>query len=268
KPEDPFNNPIAKKIKEETGVLLDYEYTNESEVEKLTQVLATGEYPDIYVGPAWGKEAELMLEAGNEGILHDLTPYIEEYQSLADVVNPENMSPALYDNYFSKQEGGQYLLHSEYPATEEDVKDWLYGLYVHKDIADELGVDPQSITTPDDLYDFLVKVKEGDFNANGSHVFPMGAYDNGWPLDITSEMFVPVAGAGGWFFDEEDNAHYNFMTDEYVDWVLFMRKLMDEELLDPEVYSQTGQIAKEKVAQGRYAVVPNQFNGMWHDAKQ
>src|SRR5699024_1814223 len=180
----------------------------------------------------------------------------------------ENMSPALYDNYFSKQEGGQYLLHSEYPATEEDVKDWLYGLYVHKDIADELGVDPQSITTPDDLYDFLVKVKEGDFNANGSHVFPMGAYDNGWPLDITSEMFVPVAGAGGWFFDEEDNAHYNFMTDEYVDWVLFMRKLMDEELLDPEVYSQTGQIANEKVAQGRYAVVPNQFNGMWHDAKQ
>src|SRR5690625_1046295 len=157
RPEDPFNNPIAKKVKEETGVLLEYEYTNESEVEKLTQVLATGEYPDIYVGPAWGKEAELMLEAGNEGILHDLTPYIEEYQSLADVVNPENMSPALYDNYFSKQEGGQYLLHSEYPATEEDVKDWLYGLYVHKDIADELGVDPQSITTPDDLYDFLVK---------------------------------------------------------------------------------------------------------------
>src|SRR5690625_1534791 len=163
KPEDPFNNPIAKKIKEETGVLLDYEYTNESEVEKLTQVLATGEYPDIYVGPAWGKESELMLQAANEGILHDLTPYLEDHPRLAEVMDPENMSPALYENIFSKQEGGNFLSHTEYPATEDDVKDWLYGLYVNKDIADELGVDPQSITTVDELYDFLVQIKEGGF---------------------------------------------------------------------------------------------------------
>lgn len=264
----PKDNPVADKIAEKTGVRLDFEYTNGSEVEKLTQVLATGEFPDVYIGPAWGKESELLLQAANQGMLHDLTPYIEKYSNLAEVVKKENMSTALYDNIMSKQQGGQYLLHSAYPATEEDIDDWLYELYVNKDIADELGVDPDSVQTPEDLYTFLKKIKEGGFEVNGNAVFPLGAYDNGWPLDITSEMFVPVAGAGGWFIDDEGNARYNFMTEEYEEWILFMRKLMSEGLLDPEVYSHTGTIAREKITQGRYAVIPNQFPGLWNDTKQ
>ncbi|GAB2566470.1 extracellular solute-binding protein [Gracilibacillus alcaliphilus] len=267
-PEDPVNNPVAEKIREETGVTLDIEYTNGSEVDKLTQVLATGEFPDVYIGPAWGKEAELLLEAANDGLLHDLTPYIEEHERLAEVLKEENMSVSLYNDIISQQQGGQFILHSMFPATEDDIVDWLYGLYVNKDIADEVGIDPNSVQTPDDLYNFLKAVKEGGFETNGNEVFPLGAYDNGWPLDITSEMFVPVAGAGSWFIDEEGNARYNFMTEEYEEWVLFMRKLMHEGLLDPEVFSHTGTIAREKISQGRYAVMPNQFNGMWNDTKQ
>ncbi|QGH32679.1 extracellular solute-binding protein [Gracilibacillus salitolerans] len=267
-PEDPMNNPVAEKITEETGVKLDFEYTNGSEVDKLTQVLATGEFPDIYIGPAWGKESEILLEAANEGQLHDLTSYIEEYPRLEEVVKKENMSISLYNNIISKQEGGQFMLHSMYPATETDIEDWLYGLYVNEDIANEVGIDPGSIKTPDDLYNFLKAVKEGEFQASGNLVFPLGAYDNGWPLDITSEMFVPVAGSGSWFIDDEGNARYNFMTEEYEEWILYMRKLMSEGLLDPEVYSHTGTIAREKVSQGRYAVIPNQFPGLWNDTKQ
>ncbi|WP_066195963.1 MULTISPECIES: extracellular solute-binding protein [Gracilibacillus] len=267
-PEDPMNNPVAEKIREETGVSLEFEYTNGSEVDKLTQVLATGEFPDVYIGPAWGKESELLLEAANDGLLHDLTPYIEEHERLAEVVKEENMSVSLYNDIISQQQGGQFILHSMYPSTEEDIGDWLYGLYVNQDIANEVGIDPDSVQTPDDLYDFLKAVKEGGFEESGNEVFPLGAYDNGWPLDITSEMFVPVAGAGSWFIDEEGNARYNFMTEEYEEWVLFMRKLMAEGLVDPEVFSHTGTIAREKISQGRYAVMPNQFNGMWNDAKQ
>ncbi|WP_054861138.1 extracellular solute-binding protein [Gracilibacillus sp. JCM 18860] len=266
-PEDPMN-PVAEKILEETGVKLDFEYTNGSEVDKLTQVLATGEFPDVYIGPAWGKEAEMLLEAANDGLLHDLTPYIEKYPNLAEVVKEENMSTSLYNDIISQQEGGQFMLHSMYPATEADIEDWLYGLYVHKDIAKEVGIDPGSVKTPEDLYNFLKAVKEGEFQASGNLVFPLGAYDNGWPLDITSEMFVPVAGAGSWFIDEEGNARYNFMTEEYEEWILYMRRLMSEGLLDPEVYSHTGTIAREKVSQGRYAVIPNQFPGLWNDTKQ
>ncbi len=225
---------------------MEYEHTSGSEVEKLIQIFATNDLPDLYIGPAWGREAELILQAARDGQLHDLTKYIEEYPNLAELIKEENMSPSLYNDIFSKQEGGQFMLHSGYPATEDDIYDWLYGLYVHEDIAAEVGIDPQDVETTDDLYEFLKAVQDGGFEANGQVVFPLGAYDNGWPLDITSEMFLPVAGAGGWMLDDDGKASYNFMTDEYMDWVLFMRKLMSEGLLDPEVYTQTGTIAREK----------------------
>lgn len=266
-PEDTINNAVADKIFEETGVRLEYTFASSSEVETLTNVLSTGDYPDVYVGPAWGGESELMLDAASQGLLYDLTPYIEEHPNLEEVVQEENMSAAFFENIFSKQEGGQFFLHSQYPATEEDIVDWLYLTYVNKDFADEVGIDPASVRTPDDLYNFLKAIQDANLEVNGNNVFPMGGYDNGWPMDITSEMFVPVAGWGSWFIEEDGTARFNFMTEEYEEWILFIRKLMSEGLIDPEIYTHTGTIAREKVAQGRYAVLPNQFPGLWNDTK-
>jgi putative aldouronate transport system substrate-binding protein len=263
-PEDFVNNPVAQKILEETGVILEFEYTSGSEVEKITQVFATGQYPDLYTGPAWGNESKTLLKAANEGQLHDLTEYIKKYPNLANLVKEENMSTTLYDSIISKQEGGQFMLHAAYPATEEDVLNWLYGLYVNKEIAAQTGIDPQSVRTPEDLYNFLKAVKDLNLEANGNPVFPLGALGNGWPLDIMSEMFVPVAGAFSWMIDDDNGeTELNLLTDEYEDYVLYMQKLLSEGLLDPEAYTQTGTIAKEKVAQGRYAVIPNQFPGLY-----
>lgn len=267
-PEDMVNNPVAKKITEETGVILDYEYVTGSEVEKLTQILATGSMPDVYSGPAWGKESEILLEAANEGQFYDLTKYIDKYPNIADLVKKENISPSLYDNIISKQQDGQYMLHTGYPAEQEDIINWLYGLYVNKDIASKVGIDPQSVHTPEDLYNFLKAVKTEEFKTNGKTIFPLGALGGGWPLDIMSEMFVPVAGASSWMIDDNGNANLNFMTKEYQDYILYMRKLLNEGLLDPEAYTQTGSIAKEKLHQGRYAVMPNQFDGLWTELKK
>lgn len=263
-PKDFENNPVAKKILEETGVKLEFDYpTGLSEVEKITQVFSTGEFPDLYTGPAWGKESETLLKAANEGQLHDLTEYIDKYPNLANLVKEENISPSLYDNIISQQQGGQFMLHAGFPATEDDVINWLYGLYVNKDIADQVGIDPQSVHTPEDLYNFLKAVKDANLESNGNPIFPLGANGNGWPLDILSEMFVPVAGSASWNIDDKGEAKLNFLTSEYEDYILYMQKLLNDGLLDPEAYTQTGAIAEEKLMQGRYAVVPNQFPGLW-----
>lgn len=257
------DNPVAKKILEETGVNLEFEYTAGSEVEKITQIFATGELPDMYIGPAWGGESETLLKAANEDQLYDLTEYIDKYPNLGNLVKKENMSTSLYDNIINKQQGGQYMLHTGYPAASDDVINWLYGLYVDKDIAEKVGIDPQSVHTPDDLYHFLKAVKDGRFEENGNPVFPLGAMGGGWPLDIMSEMFVPVAGSASWMIEDNGATELNFMTKDYEDYILYMRKLLNEGLLDPEAYTQTDVIAKEKLAQGRLAVIPNQFPGLW-----
>lgn len=266
-PKDMVNNPVAKKITEETGVIIEQEYVTGSEIEKINQIFATGSMPDIYTGPAWGDAGEILLKAANEGQLHDLTKYIEKYPNLAELVKKENMSGDIYD-VISKQNGGQFMLHTGYPAETEDIVNWLYGLYVNKDIAKKVGIDPQSVHTPDELYDFLQAVRDEDLKANGKPVFPLGAGAGGWPLDILSEMFVPVAGASSWMIEADGNAKLNFMTDEYQSYILYMRTLLTDGLLDPEAYTQTGTVPTEKFAQERYAVVPNQFDGMYTEAEK
>lgn len=266
-PEDMVNNPVAKKITEKTGVVFDVDHSNGSEIEKINQIFATGSTPDLYIGPAWGagKEAEILLKAGNEGQLYDLTKYIEKYPNIADLVKKENMAPTQYGNIISKQEGGQYILISTFPAEKEDIYNWLYGLYVNKDYASKAGIDPQSVHTPEDLYQYLKKIKSLGLKSNGKTVFPLGSKGGGWPLEIMSEMFVPVAGSGSWLIDDNGNAQLNFMTEEYQNFILYMNKLIREGLLDPQAYSQTNAIATEKFAQGRIAVIPNQFDGLWTD---
>lgn len=266
-PKDMVNNPVAKKIKEKTGVIFNVDHTTGSEVEKINQIFATGSLPDLYIGPAWGdgEEAATLLKAANEGQLYDLTKYINKYPNIAKMVKKENMSPTQYANVISKQKGGQYILIATTPAKKEDIYNWLYGLYVNKDYAARVGIDPQSVHTPQDLYLYLKKVKSLGLKSSGKTVYPLGANGGGWPLEIMSEMFVPVAGAGSWLIDENGNAKVNMMTQEYQDYILYMNKLLREGLLDPQAYSQTTAIAKEKFAQGRDAVIPNQFDGLWTD---
>ncbi|MFC5466333.1 extracellular solute-binding protein [Lederbergia graminis] len=261
--ENMLDNPVAEKILEETGVRVEFEYTTGSETERITQMFATGEEFDMYTGPAWGGESEVLLKAANEGQLWDLTEYIEKYPNLAELVKKENFAESLYDNIISKQKGGQFMLHANYPATDADVTNWLYGLYVNKEIASEVGVDPQTVHSPEELYDFLKKIKDANLEVNGNPIYPLGALGGGWPLDIMSEMFVPVAGSTAWFIDDDGNTRLNFMTEEYENYILYMRKLLSEGLLDPEVYTHTDTIAKEKIAQGRVAALPNQFPGLW-----
>lgn len=59
--------PIEEVIKEKTGVTLEWEYTKGSETEKVNQIFATQDLPDIYTGPAWGGELDGIIKAAKEG---------------------------------------------------------------------------------------------------------------------------------------------------------------------------------------------------------
>ena len=55
--------PVEEVIKEKTGVTLEWEYTKGSETEKVNQIFATQDLPDIYTGPAWGGELDGIIKA-------------------------------------------------------------------------------------------------------------------------------------------------------------------------------------------------------------
>ncbi|MEK3735095.1 MULTISPECIES: extracellular solute-binding protein [Paenibacillus] len=256
--------PIEEVIREKTGITIEWEYTKGSEAEKVNTIFATQDLPDIYTGPAWGGELDGIIKAANEGQLVDISDKLANYPNLQKSIAKENVPPALYEKAFDAFDGKQYLLLQNQPATNEDGMDWLYGFYVRKDIAEAVGVDPQSVVTKDDFYQFLRKIKDANLQENGQPVFPLGGFSNGWAVGIGNTMFF-----GSNYVDRGDgNLEHVFFRQEYEEYTLFYRKLIEEGLLDPEVFTQTDPIAKEKINQGRIAVLAAHYPAILDASKE
>ncbi|WP_416296547.1 extracellular solute-binding protein [Paenibacillus illinoisensis] len=257
--------PIEEVIKEKTGVTLEWEYTKGSETEKVNQIFATQDLPDIYTGPAWGGELDGIIKAAKEGQLVDLSDKLDNYPNLAKSIAEENVPPALYEKAINAYEGKKYLLLQNQPATNEDGIDWLYGFYVRKDIAEKVGVDPQSVVTKEDFYAFLKKIKDANLQENGQPVFPLGGFSNGWAVGIGNTMFY----SGASYVDKGDGSlEHSFFTPGYEEYMLFYRKLLAEGLLDPDVFTQTDPIAKEKINQGRIAILAAHYPAILDASKE
>jgi putative aldouronate transport system substrate-binding protein len=232
-------------------------------------MFATQDLPDIYTGPAWagGGEMSVILKAAHENQLVDLTPYLAKYPNLANAVAENNVPKDMWDTYFNPEifGGKSYMLYSQMPATGLDVTDWLYGLYARKDIVEKLGLDPLSVRTPDDLYQFLKAIKDANLEENGQSIIPMGGFAGGWAVNFVNKFFYNANLE--YFVNNDGTMQYNFMTDRQDDYVLYMRKLFSEGLIDPESYVQTEAIATEKVNQGRIAVFAAHFYHIYNSTK-
>lgn len=257
--------PVEQVIKEKTGVTIEWEYTTGSEVEKVNAIFATQDLPDIYTGPAWGGELDGIVKAAKEGQLVDFSDKLADYPNLAKSIAKENVPPALYEKAIDAYDGKKYLLLQNQPATDKDGTDWLYGFYVRKDIAEEIGVDPQSVHTKDEFYDFLKKIKDANLQAGGQPVIPLGGFSNGWAVGIANTMFYGGAG----YVDKGDGTLENsFFSKGYDEYTLFYRKLLSEGLLDAEAFTQTDPIAKEKISQGRVAVLAAHYPAILDATKE
>lgn len=257
--------PVEEVIKEKTGVTLEWEYTKGSETEKVNQIFATQDLPDIYTGPAWGGELDGIIKAAKEGQLVDISEKLKDYPNLSKSIAEENVPPALYEKAINAYDGKKYLLLQNQPATNEDGMDWLYGFYVRKDIAEKVGVDPQSVVTKDDFYNFLKKIKDANLQENGQPVFPLGGFSNGWAVGIGNTMFY----SGASYVDKGDGTlEHNFFTKGYEEYTLFYRKLVEEGLMDPEAFTQTDPIAKEKINQGRIAILAAHYPAILDASKE
>jgi putative aldouronate transport system substrate-binding protein len=256
--------PIGEVIKAKTGVTVQWEYTVGSEVEKVNSIFATQDLPDIYTGPAWGGELDGIIKAAKEDQLVDLTGKLDKYPNLSKALAKENVPPALYEKAIGGINGKKYLLYQNQPAKPEDATDWLYGFYVRKDIAAKVGVDPQSVITKTDLYNFLKKIKDAGLKENGLPVVPLGGFSNGWAVGIGNTMFY-----GSDYIDKGDGTIEHILFNKaYEDYTLYYRKLISEGLLDPETFTQTDPLAKEKITQGRIAVLAAHYPAILDASKE
>ena len=260
---------LAMAITAKTGVALKVETITSSEREKLAMMFASGDLPDITNGPYWstdpGGEGELIKNAGVEGLLLPLKTLIDKYPNVKRLYDVGVVSQAYLDKYINNPEnkGEIYVIPGQTGRTQNDVRDWAYNLFARKDILTALKITPESVTTEQGIYDLLVKIKKGSFkDINGKPVIPGGTWHNGWNYWDFLRGFNN-GGVTSWMKVDAKLVN-EIYTQNQVDKVLYMRKLVAEGLMDPECFTQTDTMGKEKMITGRVAVFgchyPNEYD--------
>lgn len=260
KPDDEVNNAVAQVIREKTGVTLEMEWINTTEVESLNLLFSTqNEMPDIVMaayGPGAVVTSDILRQAANEGLLLPLDDLIDQYgPNLPDtkVVDvSQGMQAMLNDPEVG--DGATFFLPIHTAATPEDMYNWGYTVYCRGDILEALEVDPASITTSEDVYELAKKIKAGNFvDTMGQPVIPASCWVNGWSYECFLNSFR-YRTISGWMLDENGNITSPWFTDLVEKEALFMRKMINEGLYDVESFTQDDATSKAKYATGRVAL--------------
>lgn len=257
-PQDQINNPIAQVVKEKIGITLKLESITTSEVEKLNLMFASGTLPDFVNAPYWnstGGEGKVIRKGAEEGQILAIDQYLDKYPNVKKLCTV-GIAKDFYEFDLHPEEfkGKTYIIPQQTPdGTVESITNFKYGCYARGDILKALGVKAEDIDTPDELYDLLVKIKNGGFkDINGKPVIPAGTLHNGWNYQSFISFWTDYNISS---YREENGKLmlYIFSKDEE-DKLMYMRKLIKDGLFDLEAFSNTDTMGKEKLSVGKLAV--------------
>lgn len=245
----------------------------QSEYDYINLLFSSGSVPDVVSSPYWGigsgQEGQVALDGAIEGMVKDLTPYLDNYPNLKALFEKENGYLAtsyrmnMMNNDEFDAEDKVFFLPTGVNMNSEEFSS-VYGdtLYVRADIAEALGVDPESITNTDELVDFLRLVAESDITDwNGNKIIPLGTGHDGWR---NANIFSWFRGnnISNWRQLEDGSVTYYLFTDYVENRIALMRTLFSENLIDQECLTQSDETASSKVANGQYAVISVDANAV------
>ena len=264
-PKDQQHNAVAEVIREKTGVTLDVEFVDANETQKLTQVFSMGvNMPDIIMCPFWGGtlgEAGQIKDAAQSGLLLPFDDYLDEAPNVVDNFTVGVSKQFVEYELGAKEFGGKkYVMPIHCPATKEDTPNWGYSVFCRKDILEDLGVDPNSINTSEDVYELAKKIKAGNYtDINGNPVVPAGNWQDGWEYSVFVNTYRYRQFTAIYEASEGANLKWMSTTNELIEEVKFMRKMISEGLYDKEAFTQTDTRARQKHINGSYGLTGGHY---------
>lgn len=273
-PKDLNETPVMKKITELTGIKLEIGYTpGDSDSKTLAAQLAAGKIPDAifcYLNNSTRKEFPILLKAAREGMFADVTEYMKNSKVYSKYMEPGYLPGDAYTNItFREDLGGAYIMQLAIPAVDRSTEyipeeEYVGGLYIQKSIADALGIDPRAVRTQDDLYELLVKIKEGGFtDDNGNPVYAIGPKYWGGSVDSLKYMvaglnFSPLGSQYGMTAD--GHILHEAETEFVYEKINFVRKLLAEGLINPEYFTMDSTRAEEVSKTKNSAIIGDVHN--------
>lgn len=250
---DQYNNEVATIIRNRIGVTVEFQEVYGDETEKINQVFASGEYPDIIEAPYWGGASTgtvAIKKAADDGILMDVSPYKDNYNWLWQAYEVGIVSQQYLNNDIDIYGGPLYVMPRKLTGSVLEDYPESYGVCVRGDVADALNIDPTSIKTSEQLYDFMKKAYDYGFkDANGNDTITVSTAHEG---NYYHSLFVPFK-EKKWTqleLDEDGKVTHEYLSDEFIERNLYVWKLVKEGIMDVECFTQSSDLADQKLGNG------------------
>ncbi|MFV0399023.1 MAG: extracellular solute-binding protein [Oscillospiraceae bacterium] len=248
-------DPVTAKFIEETGVKFKCS-APQGEWEQVANVmLAAGDYPDVM----HMNVTAIYNQYVAAGALLPINKLAEEH-NFPNITNGTTVPKQVLASRTS-DDGNIYVVPNWF--SDDGFGSVGTAMNIRNDIYNEMGT--PEIKTADDLYNYLVQIKEANLTSmDGAKLWPLGyqADDKQYLGYITnlwgSKIFMFN------YFDETDQ-QVKFMLREpaLVESLTFLNKCLQEELLDPEVLTYDPNTRRESFNQGKHAVIFSEIWELW-----
>lgn len=233
--EAPVRNdwPVFEIIREQTNVSVQFEPVPDGWAEKQQILIATNSVPDFMLTSHVDARTY-----GPDGVFLDLGPYLEQAPNLKAFFEQYPEARAVV----SGPDGGIYGV----PTLEG--KGFNYSWIVRRDLMDKYGI--QDPTNPDEFYEMLKTLKE-----NHPDTYPL-VPERATHL-LADSMFTPFltafTGLSGFIAFDPFEQQYAFAPDRpgFKDTLIYLNKLYNEKLLDPEFLIMKSAQWEERMLSGK-----------------
>jgi putative aldouronate transport system substrate-binding protein len=224
-----------KKMEEMTNIAFEFETPGSAAFqERMSVRMAGGDLPDIFMRAGFSPQDQLQF--GSRGAFLPLEDIIDKYNPAFKKLMDSN---AQIIKQITSADGHIYAL----PDINEISFDLTEKTWIRTEWLDALGLEMP--TTTDELYTVLMAFKEGDPNGNGTaDEIPLTvAGGTGGLKHYMLEAFGIryLNGFPPFHADADNQLSYIYATDAYLAYLKFMNKLYEEELLDNNLFTNTGQ---------------------------
>ena len=237
------DNYVTHWIEEQTNVKIDFVYDLDGEEAgtRLNLLMTDPDsMPDIFIRTGWTKGALTLY--GQQGLVIPLNKYLKTAKNW----NAMNESSPMREGDLTMTDGNIYSFGSV-----GECYSCLYSnrLWVYKPWIDQFN-DGKMPETLDELYDYMVKIKNCDANGNGiADEIPVSGFIGGWATDPTMYFVnsflncnntLSAVSVGGWAVDN-GKLKYQLVDERYKDALTFLNKIYAEGLLDNQLFTQDQQ---------------------------
>ena len=232
---DEYLARMEKFANEELGATLDitWEEMNLWDWFDVSSVwLASGDFPDVFM--VWEKEAAISL--GDEGMVADLTPYVDQMVNLQAYIEAD---PANFEACKSADTGSLYYM----PFVQQNNSTTtINNYYLRLDTLRDNGITPP--TTMDEIYEVCKQYKELYPNS-----YPLGNWNSNLIGQVLNWMHT---GTGIYWNGTEFVFGPTGEGNRVKDAVAWMAKLYADGLIDPEFEIKTDEQTRTKQLDGTY----------------